>query len=214
MSDNWAIETVEQLRDVIGEPNPMTGAKVAGELDIVSKDFLNGSPLVLVATRDASGNLDVSPKGDAPGFCQIEDDQTLLLPERPGNKLAYGFLNILETGKIGLIFLLPGVRETLRINGRATLTRDPAILENLSADGRPALLATRIHIEECFMHCGKALIRSKLWQPEKWAEPPQISFGRQIKEKWAESSEVTKEIEDLADTIEEDIQKDYVEGLY
>ena len=214
MADAWAIETEEQLREVIGEPNPMTGAKVAADIDDVSRDFIATSPLVLVATSDANGNLDVSPKGDAPGFCLVEDDRTVVIPERPGNKLAYGFLNILNHGKIGLIFLLPGVRETLRINGTAKLMRDPGVLEKLSADGKPALLATRVVVDECFMHCGKALIRSQLWQHEKWAEPPQISFARQIKVKAKKQGAASKELEDFADEIEAGIQKDYMEGLY
>lgn len=214
MTDPWAVATIEQLREVIGEPDPMTGQKVAPEIDEVSRDFISASPLVLVSTSDENGNLDVSPKGDAPGFCLVEDDRTLVLPERPGNKLAYGFLNILSHGKIGLIFLLPRVRETLRINGTATLTRDPALLEQLSANGKPALLATRVAVEECFMHCGKALIRSKLWQHESWAEPPQISFARQIKVKAQKQGAATKELENFADVIEEGIQKDYAEGLY
>ncbi len=121
--------------------------------------------------------LDASPKGDEPGFCRIEDDHTLVIPDRPGNKLAYGLQNILVNPRVGVIFMLPGTPETVRVNGTATLTCDPELLGRLSARGKPALLAIRIRVEECFHHCAKAFIRSKLWKPESWSERLKVSFG-------------------------------------
>lgn len=214
MSDRWRVDSAEQIADILGEPVPGVAAKVSDRLDAVCRDFIRHSPLVLVSTVDAAGRLDVSPKGDAPGFCHVVDDQTLLLPDRKGNKLVFGFKNILETRRIGLLFLLPRVRETLRINGSAEITRDPALLERLSAESKPALLCTRIHVEECFMHCGKALIRSQLWQPEHWVEPPDVSFGRQMRDKAIESGSPARDAERGKKIVNELAEQAYRDELY
>lgn len=205
--DPHRIRSEAELESVLGPASPIAEAKIADRLDPVAREFLAASPLALVATVAADGGVDVSPKGDAPGFVVAEDERTLLLPERPGNRLALGFRNLLDTGRIGLIFLLPGVRETLRINGRATITRDPALCERLAVGNRPALLVTRVTIEECFLHCGKALIRSRLWQPEAWAPAPSISFGRQMAAKNVDGAPAPEQI-DAA------IEQNYVDGLY
>lgn len=168
MSDPYALTSVEQLRQVIPTPNAVAQRKVVDTLDENARQFIAESPLLFVATADRLFNIDVSPKGDAPGFVRVENATTLLIPERPGNRLTYGFQNLLETGSIGLIFVIPGVRETLRINGVGVLTRDPVLLAEFAIDGKAALLCTRVTIKEAFFHCAKALIRSKLWQPEHW----------------------------------------------
>lgn len=168
MQDPHVISSVDQLREVIAAPSPVAGRKVASALDENARQFIADSPFVFVSTADRHFNLDVSPKGDAPGFVRVEDTTTLLIPDRSGNRLTYGFQNILDTGAIGLIFLIPGVRETLRINGAAVLTRDPALLRSFAVEGKPALLCTRVTVRESFFHCAKALIRSKLWQPDQW----------------------------------------------
>jgi len=165
MQQSHLISNLAQLREIIPAPKDSPPAKVMQELDSEAISFLACSPLVFVATTNRSHDVDVSPKGDEPGFAQVSEPKTLLLPERSGNRLAFGFQNILQTGTIGLIFVVPGVRETLRINGHAVLTKDPALLERFAAQGKPALLVTRVSIDECFFHCGKALIRSKLWSP-------------------------------------------------
>jgi hypothetical protein len=207
MQDPWRIENEAQLRDVLGEAHPATFAKVADRLDEVARDFIAHSPLILVATSDDSGQMDVSPKGDAPGFVVMEDDRTLLIPERPGNRMALGFSNLLRHPAISLIFLLPGVRETLRVNGTAEITRDPDLLQRLAAQDKPALLVTRVRIEECFLHCGKALIRSRLWQPDHWGPAPDVSFGRQLRAKKV-ALPVTPE------EVDASIEQDYVDRLY
>ena len=168
MQNPHIVSTIEQLRGIIPAPNPVVQRKVSTFIDDNARQFIADSPFVLVATVDGMFNLDVSPKGDLPGFVRVKDATTLLLPERAGNRLTYGFQNILETGAIGIIFLIPGVRETLRINGTALLTRDPALLQSFAVDGKPALLCTEITVKESFFHCAKALIRSRLWQPELW----------------------------------------------
>ena len=214
MADRWRIESPEQIAEILGAPVPGVAAKVMDRLDATSRDFIASSPLVLVSTVDAAGRVDVSPKGDAPGFCHVADDRTLLLPDRKGNKLAFGFQNILQTGRIGLLFLLPRVRETLRINGSAEITREPALLERLSAQGKPALLCTRIHVEECFMHCGKALIRSDLWQPERWQHPPDVSFGRQMRDRAIASGRPESEAEQGKKVVDELAEQAYRDELY
>jgi len=207
MTDPHAITTTEQLREMLGEPHPAVQAKVFDHINPEARSFIEHAALALLATSDAEGNLDVSPKGDAPGFVTVEDDHTLLLPDRKGNKLAYGFLNILATHQIGLIFVIPGVRETLRVNGRAELTRDPAILERLSAKRKPAELCTRIAVDECFIHCGKAMIRSKLWQPDTWAADFKPYVGRQLAAKMGAG-------DDVAQQIDAQLEADYEENLY
>ena len=210
----WEVVSADQIAEILGQAHPGVAAKVSDRLDATSRDFILHSPLVLVSTVDAAGRLDVSPKGDAPGFCHVADDRTLLLPDRKGNNLAFGFRNILETRRIGLLFLMPRVRETLRVNGSAELTRDPELLARLSAQGKPALLCTRIRVEECFMHCGKALIRSHLWQPERWEEPPDVGFGRQMRDRAVESGATIGEAERGRKLADELVEQAYKDELY
>ena len=127
--------------------------------------FIAHSPFAIISTHSADGRCDASPRGDAPGFVYVEDDRTLLIPDRFGNKRADSFRNILETGRIGCSFWFPAFGETLRVNGRAVLIRDEAWLTPLTAQGKRPLVAVAVEVEECFLQCAKALIRSKLWEP-------------------------------------------------
>ncbi len=199
--DPHRIETVEQLREVIGEPNPVTAMKVATTLDDFARAFIQRSPFVLMSTADADGHQDVSPKGDGPGFVAVEDDGTLLIPDRKGNQLVFGLQNVLVNPHIGLIFLIPGTGETLRINGSAELTRDPAILERLTARGKPAVLAIRVRVHECFFHCAKAFLRAQLWKPESWGERHRVSFGAITSKRFGAGEDIAKQIDEL---IEDD----------
>jgi PPOX class probable FMN-dependent enzyme len=156
------------LEAVLGAPLDFVRAKVLTRLNPAMTEFIRRSPLIFVATTDADGRLDVSPKGDPAGFVEVDARGNLLIPERPGNKLTFGFRNILRNGEIGLIFVVPNQRETLRVKGKASLHTDPAVLAGMQVSGKPALLCTYVDVQECFFHCGKALIRSKLWQPEAW----------------------------------------------
>lgn len=172
--DMWRIRDEAALEAVIGKPMDFVRAKVLGELNQAMQAFIAESTLAFVATFDEQGRIDVSPKGDPAGFVEIADARLLLIPERPGNRLTFGFRNILrggdEGGEVGLIFLVPGQLETLRVKGRATLHRDPDVLERMAVAGKPALLYTRVMVTECFFHCGKALVRSHMWQPDKWPQ--------------------------------------------
>jgi len=206
MSDPHRIESEEQLREVIAGPHPAVAQKVFDHVDEYAAAFIERSPLALLATSGPDGSLDVSPKGDAPGFALVDSPGTLLLPDRPGNKLAYGFRNILATGRVGLIFLVPGAAETLRVNGRAELTRNPELLESLAARGKPALLVTRVSVEECFFHCGKAFVRSKLWKPDTWPEGFKAGIAPQLARKFGGG-------EELASTLDEGLERDMRENL-
>lgn len=168
MNNPHLIADEEGLRAIIGEPMEFVRAKIASELDAVMKEFIERSPLIFVSTVDENGHIDTSPKGDPAGFVRVDEAGHLLIPERPGNQLAFGFRNILRNGEIGLIFLVPRQRETLRVKGTATLHCHPEVLDQMQVNGRPALLYTRVEVKECFFHCGKALIRSRLWQPDAW----------------------------------------------
>jgi len=176
-ADPHAITTPEALRELVGEVPAGFDLKVVDRLGPFEREFLEHCPFLVIATSSENGSLDASPKGDGPGFVLVEDDQTLAIPDRPGNKLIFGHLNILRNPHVGLIFMIPGTPETLRVNGRAELTRDPVLLERLAARGRPAILATRVRIDECFFHCAKAFMRSNLWKPERWGERHRVSFG-------------------------------------
>ncbi|TMA35283.1 MAG: pyridoxamine 5'-phosphate oxidase family protein [Deltaproteobacteria bacterium] len=164
MGDPHEIEDLAALRRVIGEPIPGLGLKNQSTISDEAREYIEHSPFLVLATSDAEGRLDASPKGDGPGFCLIEDERTLVIPDRPGNKLVYGLQNILANPRVGVIFMLPGTPETVRVNGIATLTADPDLLARLAARGKPAVLAIRIQVEECFHHCAKAFLRSQLWK--------------------------------------------------
>jgi PPOX class probable FMN-dependent enzyme len=179
-NDRHRITSQDELRRVIGEPNPVTRQKVFAELDDQMQAFVARAPFCLLATADADGRLEVSPKGDGPGFVHVESARSLVLPDRKGNKLLFGLSNILANPNVALIFLIPGTDETLRVNGRAQLYTDPDLLARLSARGQPALVAIRVQVERCFFHCARAFLRASLWNPATWGEPQKISFGRQL----------------------------------
>ncbi len=164
------ITSEEDLRTLIGEPSELVRNKVVTRLDHHCIDFISKSPFLTLATSDHSGYCDVSPRGDQPGFVGVLDDKHLVIPERPGNKRIDSMRNILSNPKIGLIFFIPGLRETLRINGSACLIKDEKILKKLSYKGKQPLVGIGIEVEECFIHCAKALIRSGLWNPDRWED--------------------------------------------
>lgn len=174
------ITTEAQLRQLIGEPTPTVQAKIATRLNELTRKFVERSPFLCLATCDAQGRCDVSPRGDKPGFVQILDDSTLLLPERPGNKLADSLRNILQNPKVGLLFFLPGLGETFRVNGQASLTTQADLLASCAAEGKTPKLAIRVLIEEAFTHCPKAFLRSSLWDPQHYLSSGQFPSGGQI----------------------------------
>ncbi|HQS15619.1 MSMEG_1061 family FMN-dependent PPOX-type flavoprotein [Reyranella sp.] len=189
------ISTKEDLRRIISEPRPATRVKILDALDEQSIEFLTRCPFALVGTTAADGTVEVSPKGDEPGFIRVEDPKTLLIPERVGNNLAFGLNNILDTGQIGIIALVPATGETLRISGTAEIHDDADLVASLSSLGKPALLATRVRIKHCYFHCARSIVRAKLWDPKAWPEPGRISFGRIIAPRIGESEAVAAQID-------------------
>jgi len=162
-----AIDDEGALRDVVGEPTPLVAAKVADRLNDLTRQFVERSPFVCVATASPDGGLDVSPRGDPAGFVRILDERTLLLPDRPGNRIADTLTNILADPRIALLFLIPGVGDSFRVNGRAEIVHDPDLLAPSTMEGRTPKLGIRVTIEEAYTQCSKALIRSDLWNPER-----------------------------------------------
>lgn len=158
------IHSAEELAALIGTPSEFSLRKELKTLDEHMRRFIAHSPFAIISTHSADGRCDASPRGDAPGFVHVVDDRTLLIPDRLGNRRVDSFRNIVETGRIGLLFLVPGFGETLRVNGRAVLIRDEAWLAPLTAQGKRPLVAVAVEVEECFLQCAKALIRSKLWE--------------------------------------------------
>jgi uncharacterized protein len=161
------IEDVEQLRESYGAPSERALKKQLSRFDKHCRDFIARSPFLVIASADPSGRCDASPKGDAPGFVQVIDDTTLLIPDRLGNNRIDTLANLLARPGIGLIFFVPGINETLRVNGRACITTDPALLEPLAVNSKVPRSAILVTAEEIYFHCGKALIRSDLWNPDK-----------------------------------------------
>jgi PPOX class probable FMN-dependent enzyme len=155
-----------ELRKIIGPPKDGATAKIADHLNELTRPFIERSPFVCVATGRPDGGLDVSPRGDPAGFVRILDDRTLLLPERPGNRIADTLTNLLEDPRIALLFLIPGVGDTFRVNGRARIVDDAELLEPSAVEGRVPRLGILISIEEAYTQCSKALIRSDLWNPD------------------------------------------------
>ena len=189
------LTSTADLRRIIAEPRPATRSKVLDALDEQSIDFLKRCPFALVGTTAADGTIEVSPKGDEPGFVRIEDSRTLLMPERIGNNLAFGLQNIIANGQVGMIFLVPQTGETVRISGRAEILDDADLLARLGSKGRPALLATRIHITRCYFHCARSVLRAQLWKPDAWPAPARVSFGRVIAPRIGANEKVAEQID-------------------
>ena len=171
MKFNNVVRSEVELRALMGDPvAPPVVEKTLSSLDRHCLTFIKRSPFVLIASSNAEGRMDISPKGDAPGFVKVLDEHTLVIPDRPGNQRFDTFRNLFESPRIGLIFLIPGKRETLRIGGKAEVVRDSELLGTLAAKGKVPALAIAVHVDEAFFHCAKCIIRSHLWQPEQW--PP------------------------------------------
>ena len=175
------IKTAEELRELVGPPMKRSLQKERTTLHPVDRAWLAASPFCLVATSNADGDCDVSPKGDPPGFAHVLDDRTLAIPERPGNRRVDGFQNILSNPHVGLIFFVPGRNDTLRINGRARLAREGPFFEAMVEKGHRPLLALVVEIDQIFYHCPKAFMRSELWKPDSWQPDSLPSHAKIVK---------------------------------
>ncbi len=160
------VDEMTDLRSVYRPPAPRAAQKVLDHLDVHSRNFIAMSPLCVLSSSNADGQADASPRGDPPGFVHVVDDKTLLLPDRPGNNQVDSLQNIVMNPGVGLLFLVPGMNETLRVKGKAEITTDPDLLTPLAVSRRAPVSALKITVEEVFLHCGRALIRSRIWDPD------------------------------------------------
>ena len=180
----WSELTTEvELRALLGEPLERVVKKDRQRLHDLDRAWLAASPFCLVSTSGADGTCDVSPKGDPPGFTHVIDDTTIAIPERPGNRRADGYHNVLTNPHVGLVFLVPGRGDTLRINGRARLVTDAPFFDALVVKGHRPVLAMVVEIEQIFHHCAKAFLRSRLWNPQSWGEvdlPSRAAIAKEL----------------------------------
>ena len=168
------VDSIEELRAIVGDPTEAVRTKHTAWLTPLIREYLRASAFFLLGTSDADGNCDVTPRGDSTSVIRILDDRTLVIPDRPGNRRVDSFRNILANPHVGLLFLIPGIEEALRINGRATITRDPEILAEMSIQGRPAVLGIVVEIDLVFVHCARAMLRARLWDPKTWPDDDAI----------------------------------------
>jgi uncharacterized protein len=204
------ITSREALRTVIREPSGLVIAKEINFLDEHCKSLIALSPFILIATSNKKGRCDVSPKGDPPGFVQVLSDKHLAIPDRPGNARLDSIENILENPHIGLLFVIPGTRETLRINGKATIIQDDDVLERAIVDGKRPTLAIGVEVQEAFIHCAKAFIRSNLWKSETWPSLAHLPiFAKMLIDHVnAENIETDMSEKELDDLLVEDYKKE------
>jgi PPOX class probable FMN-dependent enzyme len=176
------IATREALREEIGHPTAVVEAKIADHINALTRQFIERSPFVCVATARPDGGIDVSPRGDPAGFVRILDEKTLLLPERPGNRIADTLTNLLADPRIGLLFLIPGVGDTFRVTGEATIVDDPELLADSAIDGKVPKLGLLISVQQAHIQCAKAAVRAELWNPERHIERSELpGFGEVLR---------------------------------
>jgi len=205
------IGTEEDLRARFGEVHPLAIAKTRPSLDKYSRQFIAMSPFVVVSTADATGKADLSPRGDPPGFVHVVDDRTILIPDRPGNNRLDTMANIVANPQVGCLFFIPGFEDTLRLNGRARITDDAGLLGHCTVNGKPPKVGILITVEEVFIHCAKALKRSKLWEQDYRQDRTKLpSIARVILEQTCE----TGVDEGEAAAADESVEGDYRTGLY
>lgn len=202
------VETEEELRSIIGFPSELVKRKVISNIDHHCYDFISKSPFLVISTCDNYGFCDVSPRGDMPGFVRVLDNKHLIIPERPGNKRIDSMRNILLNPKVGLLFFIPGLGETLRVNGKASLVKDDDLLEKMAVKGRKPIVGIGVEVEESFIHCAKALKRSKLWETSSWANKETLPSAAKI------LFEHTKIPNTSVEIINERLQESYTKRLY
>jgi PPOX class probable FMN-dependent enzyme len=202
------ISTRDELDELYGPPIEAVVQKAIDHLDVHCREFIARSPFVLLATADARGRCDVSPKGGPPGFVAVLDEHRLLIPDAPGNKRIDSLRNLFENPHIGLLFLIPGLEETLRVNGQVALVRDEQLLAGADLGGKPARVGLGVQVEEAFLHCAKAFKRSALWRPEEWAGYEGLARPAEIWKDHMALPELTTE------GVQEILDDDYVNNLY
>ncbi|MEW9836109.1 pyridoxamine 5'-phosphate oxidase family protein [Mesorhizobium marinum] len=203
------ISTHEELRRVYKTPEPTAGSirKELTRLDGHCRSFIARSPFVLIGSSDGKGNADVTPKGDRPGFAAVVDDNTIAIPDRPGNNRLDTLENIVVNPAVGLLFLIPGMNETLRVNGEARITADAALRERFAVEGKPALSVILVTVKAAYMHCAKAFMRSELWKPESWPDRSKLpTLGQILRDQMA--------IDEPAEQADRRLDADYKATLW
>jgi PPOX class probable FMN-dependent enzyme len=176
----YRVDTLEQVYEINGIPDQFILEKHTTYLTSLLTEFIEAAPFFMIATSDTEGNCDVSPKGDPPGTVKVLNSHTLVIPDRPGNRRIDGHRNIISNPHIGLIFVIPGIEETVRVNGRAWLTSEPVMLSSLAIQGKQPKLATVVEVEQAYMHCSRSFLRAGLWKTETWPDPDTIPTLRAI----------------------------------
>lgn len=202
------VTSQEELRQMLGSPSVRGQNKVIATIDEHCRNYISKSPFLVISTSDADGNCDSSPRGDAPGFVYVLDDQHLIIPDRPGNKRVDSMFNILSNPKIGLLFIIPGMGETLRINGEAAIMKDEDILKSMAVNGKSPQLGILVKVNQCYMHCAKAFKRSGLWDPESWSGKEDLPSAAKILAAHVNMPEMTEE------RIVADLEEGYKNRLY
>ncbi|MFV3126969.1 MSMEG_1061 family FMN-dependent PPOX-type flavoprotein [Niveispirillum sp. KHB5.9] len=195
LTDEYWIDGAAELRALYGEPDELPIAKVLPRLDEHCRQFIAASPFLVLATHNGEGRCDASPRGDAPGFVDIIDDCHLFMADKPGNDRIDSLMNILRAPDIGMLFLIPGVRETLRINGTARITRSPELLARHAENGRTPKTGLVIAVRAAYLHCGRSLLKANLWNHETWPERKVVATAGRI---WADHIALSKQIEETS----------------
>jgi PPOX class probable FMN-dependent enzyme len=196
------VTTAEEIAAVLGEQYESQVNKVIDHIDEHCQGWIERSPFVVISSSSATGAMDVSPKGDPPGFVRVLDPKTLAIPDRPGNHRADTFLNVLENPHVGLMFVVPKRREVVRVSGTAQVVKDRALLESMAVDGKVPSLALLVRVAEAMFHCGKAMIRSAMWQPDRWGPVDGLpTYGRALVDH-AELDRPVEEVERMTDLNE------------
>jgi PPOX class probable FMN-dependent enzyme len=201
------VTSAAELRRPLGAPNPRAAAKVVSVLDETCRRFIARSPFLVMATTNAAGDMDVSPKGDPAGFVTVLDDKTVAIPDRLGNRRLDSLCNILDNPRVALIFMIPSVSHTLRVNGRALIVRDDDLLETMAVNDRLPDQALVVSVEEAFFHCSKCMIRSRLWNPDEWPDATDVPT-------LAEALVAHAKLSEPVETIQKFIDDEAAQRLY
>jgi uncharacterized protein len=201
------VTSAGEVQAILGPPIPNQVNKIIDHIDDHCRAWIERTPFIVISSIGAGGAMDVSPKGDPPGFVKVLDRQTLAIPDRPGNHRGDTFLNVLDNPSVGIVFIVPRRREVVRINGVASLAKDPELLGTMAVAGKCPHLAIVVRVREAFFHCGKSMIRSGLWEPERWGPVDGLPTYAQALKQHAAST-------DTVETIQARIDRGETERLY
>jgi uncharacterized protein len=199
MNVEEVIGTRQRLRELSKQPSTRANNKIIDHIDDICRRFIAACPFVIVASRGVDGHIDLSPKGDPAGFVAVLDDTTLAIPDRPGNHRLDTFDNLLTNPEIGLLFLIPGNGDTLRVSGKGRIVRDSSLQSRLAIDGRPPNLVLVVTVEQAFMHCPKCVVRSRLWMPEQWPDRSNVPTLAEAIMAHAKPAETAAEVRAIID---------------